>query len=154
MPSSIKKIILYIALIAFCAVPIMAIFVSMKLVPQVLILSFFLVSIALHLTIRRTSWKRNVLIPSLFFILLGASVIALIQVFLWIAPPVTGDGHPVMAIGQVVGGGAGGTLLGLFLNYLYFFRLGRDFKLDTWLVFSVAGLCFIGFMTDRVLNLI
>ena len=154
MLSSAKNIALYVALFAFCAVPITAVFVSMKMVPQVLALALILVSIGLHLTIQRTNWKAHVLVPLLFLILLCAPVVALIQVLLWVAPPVTADGHPVMAIGQVVLGGGAGILLGLFLNYLYFFRGIRDFRLETWLVLSIACLCLMGFMLDRVLNLI
>lgn len=146
--------LIHIALIACCAAPLTGAFVSLKLIPQVLILVLLYLSIALHQSVKEAPWKGRALAPSLLLILLCAPVVLLIQGLLWIAPPVTADGHPVMAIGQIASGGALGLLIGLLFNYLYFFRFTRDPRLETRMVCAVAFVFTSGFILDRVLELI
>ncbi len=152
MPFSSRKIALLIALFVFLAGPLTAAFIHLKFLPQILILSLLFSSIGLQLTVNEAPWRRYVFAPSIFLILLFAPVVTLIEGFLWIAPPFTADGHPVMALGQVAAGAGLGVLIGLFINYRYFFRLARDSRMDTWMVCAVATSCSIGFLLDRVLN--
>ena len=102
---------------------------QLKPAPALALSLFPLLPYALPLRLRRTAlWLALSLWGAL------ALATALIALALWCFPARTSDGHPVMAIGQVLLGGTFGAVLGFAL-------LGRASPREPAAVMRMARLC-------------
>ena len=104
----------YALLLAIAAVPLLDVG-EVKPAPLAVAMVLFAVHWLLSLLTRRFErfWPRDVLSAALWlgcFVVAGVFVVTFLA--LRLAPPVTRDGHPVMAIGQTIVGLAAGGALG------------------------------------------
>ena len=115
-------------------------YTGIKFVPQLVILGFVVISGILQGIFWRKSFRRYLVAPLLVLMILGASLSSFLKLALWLSPPVTADGHPVMAIGQSFFGIGVGFLFWVLLSWLYFARLKPDVRHEAaWVwVFSLA----------------
>jgi ammonia channel protein AmtB len=152
--TSNKNLVLYSVFLVLFAVPAFDLFTHMKWLPQVCILGLFLLYALLHLCLVRSPSRHHLAVPLVVLLFAGSAVDLFIRLLLWLSPPVTSDGHPVMAIGQVFGGLLIGIIAAGLLTYFYFWKLGRDPKLEAWVVHIIGGILLIAFLADRLLDIL
>jgi hypothetical protein len=105
-------------------------FSAMKLIPQLVAIGLFAMYAVLHAVVRAERSRRALAVPLLVVLFLAASWTIGVQGALWISPPRTPDGHPVMAIGQLFLGSVVAVLAAGVWCYVYFRRWIRNERLE------------------------
>jgi uncharacterized membrane protein YeaQ/YmgE (transglycosylase-associated protein family) len=143
----------YLLLFAVAAAPL-AIVTEIKPGPLVLLGGLFASYAAASLATRGSAPApvRDVLAAGLLAVLLLlGSAFVLVAFASWVAPPVTSDGHPVMAIGQTFLGSAGGVVAGAALTFVALRRRWRDRTLESILL-HVIGAAIVAAAVVRVVR--
>lgn len=143
------EIVTYVVLLLVLAPPLVLLFLSMKLMPQLVTLGVLALHAILDVVLRGSAARRCVAVPLVLLFFLGALVALCIQALLWISPPVTADGHPVMAVGQVFLGALFGLVGAALLGYFYFKRL-RSARLEPILLHAIGAALLVAFLVDRL----
>ncbi len=123
-------------------------YTGVKLIPQLVILGLIAVTGGLQGIFWEKAWRRYLVAPLIVLMILGASMVSFIQLGMWLFPPVTPDGHGVMAIGQTLGGIALGFLLCVLLSWFYFTRLKPDPRLEAIWVYITFVVLAVTFVVD------
>jgi len=130
----------YAVLFVIAAAPLVGVG-GVKPAPLVLAASLFALHGLVSFVSRRLdrSTVRDALSALLLFGCFEASAMFLLtSLALVIAPPVTPDGHPVMAVGQAFVGLVGGGTVGAVLTFIALRPLQRDRRLERLLLHGVG----------------
>lgn len=87
----------------------------------------------------------------IFIVFTSASIIAVFLLAIWISPPVTPDGHPVMPLGQLFVSFPIGIVLSLIMCFLYFKKIRIDRKLESYLLLGFTSILLIELMFDYLI---
>ncbi len=134
----------YLLFFAVAAAPLVIVS-HLKEAPLLILGGVFVAHAALSLGARGSERApvRDVLAAALLgLLLLMGSAFLLVSLALWIAPPFTSDGHPVMAIGQTFLGSAGGVVAGGLFTFAALRPRWRDRTLEGILL-HVIGAAFV-----------
>lgn len=147
--ASVKKWGPLLAL-AWATVALTLVGVEAKPGAQLVVLGLFLAVGGLRGISRNQPWRRYPVAGLIVLAFLAASLISFIQLGLWLFPPVTPEGRPVMPMGQTVGGVVVGGLFCGLLCWLYFARLEPDPRSEVAWVYATLVVLAVAFTVDYV----
>lgn len=143
----------YLLLFAVAAAPLV-VASHVKEAPLLILGGIFVAYAALSLAARGAERApvRDVLSAALVgLLLLLGSAFLLVSLAVWVTPPLTADGNPVMAIGQTLLGSAGGVVMGGLFTFAALRPCWRDRTLEGILL-HVIGAAIVAAAIVRVVR--